>query len=104
MTYELAKELKDAGFPEQTRIAAEMNLRRYYPMTPPEAPSFPLLQELIEETKNIATLDTGIIWDCEDEEWVAFHGLKDGHWIEIGAGNTPEEAVARLWLALNTRI
>lgn len=55
MDYELAVKLKEAGFPEITRIAREMNLHRYRPMTPPDASSFPFLQELIAECgENVA--------------------------------------------------
>ena len=81
MNYELAKELKEAGFPFK------------HPQSKWSEYIFPTLSELIET--------------CGD----GFHLLqrKDigGNWSAIsrggnsGEGKTPEESVARLWIATN---
>lgn len=73
MNQELAQKLKYAGFPEVTRIAVELNLRRYRPMTPIDAASHPFLQELIVETGNIALWRAKLYSDIEytKEVWFA---------------------------------
>lgn len=95
MNYELAKELKDAGFKYKT-ITHDENKRK-----------LPTLSELIEA--------------CGD----GLHSIRRGQWkgrgnwmasrddvdevgnsfpVEpVGTGKTPEEAVAKLWLALNKK-
>lgn len=103
MNIEIAQKLKDEGFPEQTRIAVELNLRRYRPLQPVDAPSFPFLQELISEARAFKGFDFGLIWDCDHKEWTAFRGFADGFWEFRGSGSTPEEAVANLWLANNKK-
>lgn len=107
MTFELTKELKEAGFPmllsnmgaEAPRcgVGYQIDGAWYYDIT---------LSELIEA--------------CETtfEEKFHFHLLfSSGDWYaqyddanfnlpnptEQGKGSTPEEAVARLWLALNKK-
>lgn len=95
ITYELAKELKDAGFPKLqgwnglTWFFADESIRNY----------IPTLSELIEA--------------CGEE----FYGLNRqnyvgyvGMWgafsrssLDAIVGSTPEEAVARLWLELNKK-
>jgi hypothetical protein len=100
MTYESAKQLKDAGFPQSGRgswvsppdiLVARREDRVYQPT----------LSELIiacgedfvalERTSN----DTGTYWQAR---------RKDSPVAETEAsGRTPEEAVARLWLVLNQR-
>ena len=82
MNYELAKQLKDAGFPH----VAPLNGEGYW-----KDDFFPTLEELIESVKKPITIyvdDNG-----SDAEQAG---------TEIcGHGSTPTEAVARLWLALN---
>ena len=94
MNYELAKELKDAGFPQHgyemmTPHAADVKLGR-------ESVYYPTLSELIE----------ACLKELDGELTVRF---KDGKCVcrykEIEfVGSTPKEAVARLWLALNKKI
>lgn len=92
MNYELAKELKDAGFPE--------NVANYSVAGRHGLLFFPTLSELIEAC--------GRIWvgPCE----LGWHSGFDGHPFSHldekrpqGCGATPEEAVARMWLALNKK-
>jgi hypothetical protein len=127
MNYELAKKLKDAGFPEQTRISRELNLHRYIPLMPYDAPSFPFLQELIAEIEKPLQLVSGELtkidgtkvngWfalsDCDILDYVCekqradgsiyFHEYIDTFGLNPVFGKTPEEAVANLWLELNKK-
>jgi hypothetical protein len=111
MTYELAKELKDAGFPQITFDALKPYVGTCYDpqgnnywslkrMTP-EWTYSPTLEELIEAC-NTAPLgfialrnETGFWsasgWHTNRKDWIQTDGL------------TPKEAVARLWLALNRK-
>ena len=87
MKYELAKKLKDAGYPIKH---AEM---------PGAAWSYsPTLEELIEEV-----MGTYFFLDlkyCGEEEWEATGMNKKNKEIDA-RGKTPTEAVANLWLILN---
>lgn len=90
MKYELAKELKDAGFPQVVRRGTQLT------------PDFgvgavvyaPTLEELIE-----ACGDRYFRLVHTVENWQASVGVEEGYLWYMGA--TPTEAVARLWLALN---
>lgn len=117
MEESLAQKLKDAGFPEVTRIGAELNLRRYQPMTPVGAPSFPYLQELLAEIDARVYLEklAGDAW-CASVD--GYDPEISASWGEINEKNqgsdsyidtrtehsficrTPEEAAARLYIAL----
>lgn len=94
MKYELAKELKDAGFPGSEswgfKETPDGSQRAYFS---------PTLSELIEA--------------CGGGLYMLRRNI-DGTWLCTGAdqavtpaisleGRTPEDAVARLWLALNKK-
>lgn len=98
LSYELAKELKDAGFPQHP--AGEFDTHDcgcpniYY--------CSPTLSELIEACGFPLYLHANV-----NGHWYAKNGLASN---AIEGGNkygdgfaTPEEAVARLWLALNKK-
>lgn len=99
MNYELAKRLKEAGFPQPERMEVlvddkwELADERIKPIFPCQ----PTLSELIE-------------W-CGVDERRGFRMLwvdKDGTWeaqgFEVrGRGSTPEEAVAELGIALHKK-
>jgi len=92
MNYELAKKLKDAGFPKETfRVTVPNNK---YPNRYGQS-NCPTLSELIEACGE--DLD-GIM--KSKGEWVA---MKDRYKSlgECFFGSTPQEAVARLWIELN---
>ena len=109
MKYELAKELKDAGFPQEGEGRFLESPEHPYPESPTrdggnwnEAHGrylnalsvAPTLSELIEACGELfSNLDRDPFGKWEA---LATHG--QGH-----EGSTPEEAVARLWLALNPR-
>lgn len=96
MTYETAKKLKDAGFPQKKHL----DIRDYLP-EPLEDGSYdkndfvgvPTLSELIEacgsKGDRIALIQLFSGWQAS------------GHLRGIELGKTPEEAVAELWLKLN---
>jgi hypothetical protein len=95
MNYELAKQLKDAGFPQgdyQSRVRLRQAFvnweSEHNPIT--EWFAMPPLSELIEACDTLIDLyGHGSQWGAETPK-----GL-------VVEGTTPEEAVARLWLALN---
>ncbi len=105
LSYELAKELKDAGFSQGDGdyAAANGNWYGFEPSldNPPtekygEVAYAPTLSELIEA--------------CGTGAWFHLYHLRSGEWETDCAnlstadgvkGPTPDEAVARLWLALN---
>lgn len=107
MTYELAKKLKDAGYP-QDKMGYYANFHQQVtPLTDETARAGdqikqPSLSELIaacgdgfyDIRHRGSEIDKGL-------EWVASttHGM--GKPPELGWGSTPEEAVANLWLELN---
>lgn len=102
MNYELAKKLKDAGFPNSDK----WNLGNPY-----SDGSFdwfdgekPTLSELIEACGN-GFNDLAKI----NNEWMASSATYENSYmattaeifLNVGNGKTPEEAVANLWLELN---
>lgn len=100
MNYELAKQLKDAGFPQQIHDDA------MYVDSDGRSTHEPTIHWLNGEIAYIPTLSE-LIAACGDDfirldkcahDWWAT-GLVDG-WDEFN-GKTPEEAVANLWLSLN---
>lgn len=120
MTYELAKQLKDAGFPfnfGNTEILDSM---------PPfySFDKYPTLEELIEACGDDLSsvgryLEDDCAWRADmsedafarwekqleerhiDTKEVAFYGCGIQECCGYETGSTPAEAVARLWLALN---
>jgi len=101
MNYELAKQLKEAGFPQiygnfQTKDGC------VYERASKNRAHVPTLSELIDacgEDLDSLNRHNG---DCECEEddceyqWDALNRT-----LEYAPGKTPEEAVAKLWLKLN---
>ena len=97
MRYELAKELKDAGFPQLKEILKEdfLVLSEEIKVTDPYEDYEPTLSELIE-----ACGDS--FWDVKQQgtnQWES----SDANSTHLGKGFTPVEAVAKLWLALNKK-
>jgi len=106
----LAKQLKDAGFPGSAlwhdagnRISGGTDMQ----------PPVPTLSELMAACGNTWTEEGlekparfSLSWDTypdsEKGAWMATYFEQDGFPTgNIGYGDTPEEAVARLWLVLN---
>ena len=105
MNYELAKELKDAGFPlKYTKVIyAIFDLIVYDGDEEVKKEGgfadyaiMPTLSELIEACGGyFSSLNRGI------DYWFA-NGVKGVHGFNE-RGSTPEEAIARLWLALQNK-
>ena len=105
MNYKLAKELKEAGFLQELRNGSDYYIgdnpknRHYKQYTPPNEDDVkvPTLKELIESCgDDFGTLTKG----ADLKLWQAFAlGIKINSPLE----NTPEEAVAKLWLELNKK-
>ena len=101
MDYQLAKELKTAGFPyrmtEPVRSMAPIGTNDYV--------TLPTLSELVEACGHKVSdfrLDRSFVGGEHSVLWTATMLLRDEkESLWQGQGNTPEEAVARLWLALN---
>lgn len=98
--HEFAKELKRAGFkqPIGSMYALEGDIQSGFEIID-ETAYVPTLSELIEACVDVR------FWlrnDTLTEAWTAYgdpvEDLAPGY---VGNGSTPEEAVARLWLALN---
>jgi hypothetical protein len=117
MKYESAKQLKDAGFPQESRnyeaYGTKGELVKYClecgDWNDVFACSIPLLSELIEAcVKNmppVARPFFTLSWS--KSRWHALvptiftdHDLGE---VFNGIGDSPEEAVANLWLALNKK-
>jgi hypothetical protein len=105
MKYELAQQLKDAGFPQEQRrgdllceCEGYWEKHQAHKDNPPEAYA-PTLSEFIE------ACGEGFYSLFHDNGWWAteknFFG-GDRSDAKVGNGATPEVAVAKLWLALHT--
>ena len=99
MDYKLAKELKDAGFPQTGRGATHVDcICDWYPIV-----YVPTLSELIEACgEGFQRLDKQKLVMSKNNYWAYSSKLDNAHTDRIGTkGKTPEESVAKLWLALN---
>ena len=92
ISYQLARDLKDAGFPQSELARAQQQAGYDYV-------SLPALATLIEACgENFGAL--GREPDC----WVACEYVSErGEWTNAHEGETPEDAVARLWLSWGVR-
>ena len=117
INYELAKKLKEAGFPQNNSefyyspyilINSEMKEPEFvlhYKLSPLHSDycgtkgsiSCPTLSELIEACgggfQKLEKVETWSAYWCPKDD--------DGSGLKIESGKTPEEAVANLWLELN---
>ena len=99
MTYEVAKQLKDAGFPQRLKDSSvAMTADGEVPINQFELPT---LSELIEAC---GTRFAGVYKAEHSEGWNA-----SSLWSDLtknapsADGSPPEAAVANLWLALNKK-
>jgi len=90
MNYELALELREAGFPLKFVLFHDLQ----------QVDGAPTLEELIEACGN----GLQSLINNREEGWIAFTNRKDetGVRMEI-SGATPTEAMARLWLVINKK-
>ena len=100
MNYELAKELKDAGFPQSNTVTfkeAPGATRTMQEMLDSgDYCTVPTLEELIEACgKHLSILRP------YQDTWQANNSNSEDADFCSGEGSTPTIAVAKLWLALN---
>ena len=104
MPYELAKKLKQAGFPQHGRSHNDNGsiamLTRDDNDKAAHAMYVPTLEELINACD--ALVEGCVFLSGHKDQWSAIDG-QDGFGIYGGDGQTPTEAVARLWLALKSK-
>lgn len=114
MTYELAKQLKDAGFPliKVSGFVVASHGKTFctlcgFPFLEIDGEYFlqPVLDVLIEACGDgFTVLERTGDWFTkeygEDRRWMT---TQDRNWKKQHTGKTPEEAVAKLWLALNEK-
>jgi hypothetical protein len=104
MTYELAKQLKNAGFPKENFQTCEGGEKCNLGIEPHyfDAPTLP---ELIEACGDrLEELSKTTHKGKSDQKWGAYaYQCEQCEYTKSysGYGSTPEEAVAKLWLALN---
>jgi hypothetical protein len=101
MTYKLAKQLRNAGFPQTKSDGTPKN--GHYIVEGKEPCFDPTLSDLIEACGDdfyslVYALDDD--WRCYSE---APMGEKFGLKLTTSDGRTPEEAVAELWIALHQK-
>jgi len=98
MNYELAKKLKDAGFKQEgSGLLMNGNVYALGFSEPTGDMYYPTLSELIEACgESFYNLVKQQVWVAR-----AYNEIEDEY---VGTGNTPEEAVAELWLALNKTV
>lgn len=126
MNYELAKQLKDAGFPQRSGFhasnAENCNCKTKGLATSCHLAYIPTLSELIEACReNFESLcrvpdgqlvngetgkSIGVMWRAYPSDTAYYEELKGDCQKECCGdylASTPEEAVAKLWLALNEK-
>jgi hypothetical protein len=101
MNYELAKQLKDAGFPQKGKGKWTPNYKKIGEKYIIESVYFPTLSELIEACIYFESKykTFALIYEFENKYigWI-WKALILGEKVN---GKTPEEAVSKLWLELN---
>lgn len=105
MNYELAKELKDAGFPMIERADEPSREREFIQKLGGtdrlDIVFAPTLSELIEACDSL--VEDCVYLSGHKDSWSCIDG-RDGFGFYGGDGATPIEAAARLWLALNKKV
>jgi len=103
--YKLAKELKDAGFPQEGTLKA-MGIHNDGALKfHPEPCEMPQLSELIEACGDrfLIRLEETFAEGGGTHWWAKARWKDHDTWIEAINGSTPEIAVAKLWLELNKK-
>lgn len=108
MDYELAKELKDAGFPFREWGFGPMTTPMFIFNDSAQRYACPILKELIEACGSMFVLHSPSSLDVNEEYyqhpatvWTAYSQKRR---TIYGTGLTPDEAVARLWLATKQKV
>ena len=100
MTYELAKELKDAGWPQD-----KLTLLRHHKYIGLDGIRYSDNLRHLDIALRVPTLEELIeaVGDCQLEVRKDRSIVYDPTENFVGDADTPTEAVARLWLALNKK-
>lgn len=98
MNYEIAKQLKDNGFPQREAIIHQVVRSKEERAAAVYMPTFEELIAATPSLDSLAYLKNGI----QGGNWVATVHYEDTSYTEK-YGSTPSEAVANLWLALNAK-
>jgi hypothetical protein len=106
MNEETAIELEEAGFPIMTRWEVENNQRRS--ITVSGKGTYPSLSAILQDIFVADNYDAeigllGRVGNKGKGYFTAFSGDHLGYWDESKSGDTPEEAMAKLWIALNKK-
>ena len=115
MTYETAKKLKEAGFPQEdprrTPVTITNETLHEFLMRARWDCYLPTLSELIEacgdnmialQKGEQLTADVKSGWEAVSR-WIDYYPPEIDERFPFGKGETQEEAVANLWLALNEK-
>lgn len=100
MDYELAKKLKDTGFPQTTKEGFNVTT------ISAGGVHFPTLEELIEACGDKFYSVSRLPQKDFKDAWGAYSTVPKGINVDgllLGRGSTPLEAVANLYIALNTK-
>jgi hypothetical protein len=90
ISYQLARKLKDAGFPQSELARAQQKAGYDYI-------SMPTLSDLF-----VALGEDFRALSREPDCWLACGYIsEEGEWKNVHAGDSPEEALARLWLSIH---
>ena len=107
MEYKLAKQLKEAGFPQKKYLGGLHVMENGICPKIRTASSvyMPVLSDLIMACGDYFQLTK---WNDnnDDEKWIASEEIyydDSGYQNDTGKGKTPEEAVARLYIKLNEK-
>ncbi len=128
ITYELAKELKDAGFPQGDsfeNVIAHGTAMAYLRESKPSDELLEKYEKSLRDLKEMYEDDNEWVYQPTLSELIeacgdkfggisrAKHPIKIGQWAayvitaiefnDMVGGSTPEEAVANLWLQLNKK-
>lgn len=93
MNYELAKKLKDAGFPQNCHFYMQDGVEEW---------CAPCLSELIEACGE--DFEGLVKVPKEYGGWAACKSMMDFNYDKFANGTTPEEAVAKLYLSINQKL
>jgi len=105
MNFQLAKQLKDAGFPQSHYHGYEMLYGPKYSSTGMpviESEKHQAMAPKLEELINMCGKKFGNLALHVGKQWIAEPAYEISMDVPEGAGTTPEDAVARLWLNLKS--
>lgn len=96
--YQLAQQLKNAGFPKDIQFEEVGVSQLSYDIKVVNAPTLSELIEACGDGFRSLTYHSKRTEESTYRRWIAKSGTRTGKFLKTG--KTPEEAVAKLWLAL----